>query len=109
MQNVYVTQSRRPSVVTTNPTSSPDHRYTDIYISDADHHLQEKWGLNPALEEDEIVVDTNGGSVMFRMWDVHRGEPETRCKEACKRIFGLGWCSKRSAEVESDWDFLLED
>ncbi|KAH8102935.1 hypothetical protein BXZ70DRAFT_760510 [Cristinia sonorae] len=109
MQNVYVTQSRRPSVVSTNQHSSPEQRYTDIYISDTDPRTQEKWGFNPELEEDDVIVDTNGGSVMFRMWDIQRGEPEARCKEACKRIFGLGWCAKRSPEVEIDWDFLLDD
>ena len=59
-------------------------------------------------DEDEVVVETTG-SVTFRMWDIHRGEPEARCREACKRAFGLGWCSKRSPEVAIDWDFLLED
>ena len=58
--------------------------------------------------EDEVVVET-AGTVTFRMWDIHRGEPEARCREACKRAFGLGWCSKRSPEVAIDWDFLLED
>ena len=64
-------------------------------------------GCGPA-DEDEVVVET-AGTVTFRMWDIHRGEPEARCREACKRAFGLGWCSKRSPEVAIDWDFLLDD
>ena len=61
-----------------------------------------------ASEEDEVVVDT-AGAVTFRMWDVHRGEPEARCREACRRALGLGWCARRAPEVAIDWDFLLED
>ncbi|KAI0761450.1 hypothetical protein BC629DRAFT_1294740 [Irpex lacteus] len=61
-----------------------------------------------AMEEDEVVIHT-AGQVTFRMWDIHRGEPEMRAKEACKRMFGFGWCTKRSPEVAIDWDFLLED
>ena len=102
MKNVCLTQSRRPSVVS---TSSGVPRYSDIYISDVDPYQMEKLG---GLEEDEVIVDTSG-SVTFRMWDIHRGEPEARCKEACKRMFGFGWCAKRNNEVEIDWDFLLED
>ena len=80
-------------------------RYSDIYISDVDPYQMEKFG---GSEEDEVIVHTSG-SVTFRMWDIHRGEPEARCKEVCKRMFGLGWCAKRNNEVEIDWDFLLED
>lgn len=86
--------------------SSVMPRYSDIYISDADPYQTEK--LGSAVEEDEVIVHTSG-HVTFRMWDIHRNEPEVRCKEACKRMFGLGWCAKRNNEVEIDWDFLLED
>lgn len=90
------------------------YQYSDIYISDdvgLYNSEKEKLGANLAnggLEEDEVVVNTYG-SVTFRMWDIHRGEPEARCREACKRVFGLGWCAKRAPEVAIDWDFLLED
>ncbi len=120
MQNVQLThsngQSRRPSVVSPNDM----YAYSDIYIanstsdSDSDYDSQysrEKLhhglGLG-AMEEDEVVIHT-AGQVTFRMWDIHRGEPEMRAKEACKRMFGFGWCTKRSPEVAIDWDFLLED
>lgn len=103
MKNVCLTQSRRPSVVS---ISSGMPRYSDIYISDVAPYQMEK--LGSSMEEDEVIVHTSG-TVTFRMWDIHRGESEARCKEACKRMFGLGWCSKRSNEVEIDWDFLLED
>ncbi|CAL1703468.1 unnamed protein product [Somion occarium] len=103
MKNVCLTQSRRPSVVS---VSSGMYRYSDIYITDANPHQTEKWGSS--AEEDKVIVHTLG-TVTFRMWDIHRGEPEAWCKEACKRMFGLGWCAKRSNEVEIDWDFLLED
>ncbi|RDX52732.1 hypothetical protein OH76DRAFT_1480351 [Lentinus brumalis] len=111
MRNVCLTQSRRPSVV-----SMTDHRFSEIYVSDGHAPDSEKYpstygavnlGMGP-WEEDEVVVET-AGTVTFRMWDIHRGEPEARCREACKRAFGLGWCSKRSPEVAIDWDFLLED
>ena len=102
MRNVCLTQSRRPSVVS---IASAVPRYSDIYISDVDPYQMEKFG---GSEEDEVIVHTSG-SVTFRMWDIHRGEPEARCKEVCKRMFGLGWCAKRNNEVEIDWDFLLED
>ncbi|KAI0927978.1 hypothetical protein AcV7_009317 [Taiwanofungus camphoratus] len=112
MQNVCLTQSRRPSVVSMSDRST--YQYSDIYISDdvgLYNSEKEKLGANLAnggLEEDEVVVNTSG-SVTFRMWDIHRGEPEARCREACKRVFGLGWCAKRAPEVAIDWDFLLED
>ncbi|KAI0806911.1 hypothetical protein C8Q74DRAFT_1312907 [Fomes fomentarius] len=107
MQNVCLTQSRRPSVV-----SMSDHRFSEIYVSDGRPLDSEKYPSYGAVkgpwDEDEVVVETTG-PVTFRMWDIHRGEPEGRCREACKRAFGLGWCSKRSPEVAIDWDFLLED
>ncbi|KAF9821615.1 hypothetical protein IEO21_00461 [Rhodonia placenta] len=111
MPNACLTQSRRPSVV-----STPDgvtHQFSDIYIADdaGVYSDNEKWNagyISSGTEEDEVVVHTLG-HVTFRMWDVHRGEPEVRCREACKRVFALGWCSKRIPEVAIDWDFLLED
>ncbi|KAI0648310.1 hypothetical protein C8Q79DRAFT_906213 [Trametes meyenii] len=113
MQNVCLTQSRRPSVISMSDHSA--YRFSEIYVSDAHSGGKEKLGAYPlgfspveAPEEDEVVVETTG-TVTFRMWDIHRGEPEARCREACKRAFGLGWCSKRSNEVAIDWDFLLED
>lgn len=106
MRNVQLTQSRRPSVV--SGLASPDQPYSDVYICAPDPcHREDKW-YGGVAEEDEVVVNT-AGQVTFRMWDVDRGEPEARCREACKRIFGFGWCSKRSSEVAIDWDFLLED
>ena len=115
MQNVCLTQSRRPSVIsigqhTETPFSNPHLRYADIYVSEPESYVQEKWAQFGGLagDEDEVFVHT-GGNVTFRMWDIHRGVPEDRCKEACKRLFGLGWCSKKSPEVAIDWDFLLED
>ena len=150
MRNVCLTQSRRPSVVST--ADSAAYHFSEIYVSDGPHrahlapppekralphyaHDREKIGYGlaaaaattaaasgfggdyggfsdalarGAAEEDEVVVDTTG-TVTFRMWDIHRGEPEARCREACKRAFGLGWCAKRAPEVAIDWDFLLED
>jgi len=111
MQNVCLTQSRRPSIVST--TDGTTFQYSDIYISDdaGVYSEKEKWNagyISGGAEEDEVVVHTLG-QVTFRMWDIHRGEPEVRCREACKRVFGLGWCAKRAPEVAIDWDFLLED
>ncbi|OJT12242.1 hypothetical protein TRAPUB_11230 [Trametes pubescens] len=117
MRNVCLTQSRRPSVVSVSEHAA--HRFTDVYVSDGRAGNGEKRGssggafpLAFALDapggEDEVVVET-AGTVTFRMWDIHRGEPEARCREACKRAFGLGWCAKRSNEVAIDWDFLLDD
>ncbi|KAH9857612.1 hypothetical protein C2E23DRAFT_865410 [Lenzites betulinus] len=118
MRNVCLTQSRRPSVISMSDHAA--YRFSEIYVSDgprAGDRDKEKrsafplgFGFPPAdaPEEDEVVVETSG-TVTFRMWDIHRGEPEARCREACKRAFGLGWCSKRSNEVAIDWDFLLED
>ncbi|KAI0637426.1 hypothetical protein C8Q77DRAFT_568061 [Trametes polyzona] len=125
MRNVCLTQSRRPSVVSVadHPSSAAlAHRFSEVYVSDGRAPAaavgSEKRGAFAlggfgsfdagALVEDEVVVDT-AGAVSFRMWDIHRGEPEARCREACKRAFGLGWCAKRSNEVAIDWDFLLED
>lgn len=106
LRNVQLTQSRRPSVAA--GPSSPAQPYSDIYICDANpYHEEDKW-YGGAVEEDEVVVLT-AGHVTFRMWDIHRGEPEARCKEACRRMFGFGWCAKRSPEVAIDWDFLLDD
>lgn len=138
LRNVCLTQSRRPSAVSMSQSRRPsavsmtDHaayRFSEIYtVSDGRSPLaspNEKvkfafpgfgggsgayygtLGCGPA-DEDEVVVET-AGTVTFRMWDIHRGEPEARCREACKRAFGLGWCSKRSPEVAIDWDFLLDD
>lgn len=111
MQNVCMTQSRRPSLVTAMEKQIP--QYSDIYIADDAGVYSEKehWNagyISSGIEEDEVVVHT-AGHVTFRMWDVHRGEPEARCKEACKRVLGLGWCAKRTPEVSIDWDFLLDD
>ena len=111
MRNVQLTQSRRPSVVSAFQTSlrADGEAYTDIYISDLDPQQEEKWcGSTGEVEEDEVVIHT-AGQVTFRMWDIHRGEPEARYKETCKRVFGFGWCAKRSPEVTIDWDFLLDD
>ncbi|KAH9948112.1 hypothetical protein B0H21DRAFT_882681 [Amylocystis lapponica] len=111
LQNVCLTQSRRPSVVSMSDRSMHN---TDIYISDEEWlYGSEKQGWGTGMgsgepDEDEVIVHT-AGQVTFRMWDIHRGEPETRCKEACKRVFGLGWCSTRTPEVAIDWDFLLDD
>lgn len=105
MRNVQLTQSRRPSIV--SGLASPDQPYSDIYISHSEPYHEDKW-YGGAVEEDEVVVHT-AGHVTFRMWDIDRGEPEVRAKEACKRMFGFGWCSKRAPEVAIDWDFLLED
>lgn len=127
MPNVCLTQSRRPSVVSMSDHTA--YRFSEIYVSgDRDRRspvVSEKgkfdfpgfgngagayygtFGSAPA-DEDEVVVETMG-TVTFRMWDIHRGEPEARCREACKRAFGLGWCTKRTPEVAIDWDFLLED
>ncbi|KAI0350196.1 hypothetical protein OH77DRAFT_1413478 [Trametes cingulata] len=109
MRNVCLTQSRRPSIVSVSDHSA--YQFSEIYVSDGRPADKEKHGANLlgfAPAEDEVVVETSG-AVTFRMWDIHRGEPEARCREACKRAFGLGWCSKRSNEVAIDWDFLLED
>ncbi|OSC96615.1 hypothetical protein PYCCODRAFT_1440946 [Trametes coccinea BRFM310] len=119
MRNVCLTQSRRPSVVSMSDHAA--HRFSEIYVSDGRPGDMEKKAAAAAAgafplgfaatadgQEDEVVVET-AGSVTFRMWDIHRGEPEARCREVCKRAFGLGWCSKRSNEVAIDWDFLLED
>ncbi|KAJ3528352.1 hypothetical protein NM688_g8011 [Phlebia brevispora] len=109
MQNVHLTQSRRPSVVSAFQSSSQydDHQYTDIYVSDHIPQDEDKWfSITGATDEDEVVVHT-AGTVTFRMWDIDRGEPETKCKEACRRMFS--WCMKRSPEVTIDWDFLLDD
>ncbi|EPS98594.1 hypothetical protein FOMPIDRAFT_1024595 [Fomitopsis schrenkii] len=111
MQNVCMTQSRRPSLVTAMEKQIP--QFSDIYIADDAGVYSEKehWNagyISSGIEEDEVVVHT-AGHVTFRMWDVHRGEPEARCKEACKRVLGLGWCAKRTPEVSLDWDFLLDD
>jgi len=114
MQNVQLTQSRRPSVISalTSPGGNDVYAYSDIYVSDSGSYQEperEKWlGGMSIAEEDEVVIHT-GGQVTFKMWDIHRSEPEARCKEACKRMFGFGWCVKRSPEVAIDWDFLLED
>ena len=111
MRNVQLTQSRRPSVISAFQTSpdSGDQPYSDIYISDPIFQEDDKWyGGVSEMEEDEVIVHT-AGQVTFRMWDIHRGEPEARYKETCKRMFGFGWCMKRSPEVTIDWDFLLED
>ncbi|TBU29011.1 hypothetical protein BD311DRAFT_301233 [Dichomitus squalens] len=115
MRNVCLTQSRRPSVVSMSDHTA--YRFSEIYVSDGRSPVDSEkklfgsgygtFGGVPA-DEDEVVVETEG-TVTFRMWDIHRGEPEARCREACKRAFGLGWCSKRSPEVAIDWDFLLED
>ena len=105
LRNVQLTQSRRPSVAA--GLSSPAQPYSDIYICDANPCHEDKW-YGGVVEEDEVVVHT-AGHVTFRMWDIHRGEPEARCKEACKRMFGFGWCAKRAPEVAIDWDFLLDD
>ena len=105
LRNVLLTQSRRPSVVSAYQSS--ENPYSDIYISRPQQ--EEKWhGGVGEMEEDEVIVHT-AGQVTFRMWDIDRNEPEARCKEACKRMFGLGWCSKRTPEVNIDWDFLLDD
>ena len=105
LDNAQLTQSRRPSVAA--GLSSPAQAYSDIYICDANpYHEENKW--YGSAVEDEVVVHTSG-QVTFRMWDIHRGEPEARCKEACKRMFAFGWCFKRSPEVAIDWDFLLDD
>ncbi|KAI0345205.1 hypothetical protein BDW22DRAFT_1354104 [Trametopsis cervina] len=117
MQHVQLTQSRRPSVMSALSTvggggDDDVYVYSDIYVSDSDSELErEKAGASMLFggpEEDEVVIHT-AGHVKFRMWDIHTGEPEVRAKEACKRMFGFGWCTKRSAEVSIDWDFLLED
>ncbi|KAI0691013.1 hypothetical protein BC835DRAFT_1407360 [Cytidiella melzeri] len=112
MQNVQLTQSRRPSVMSslTYPGDNDLYAYADIYVADSDSEFErEKLGNGLSIvEEDEVVIHT-AGQVTFRMWDIHRGEPEVRAKEACKRMFGFGWCTKRSPEVAIDWDFLLED
>ncbi|KAI1784044.1 hypothetical protein LXA43DRAFT_249363 [Ganoderma leucocontextum] len=120
MRNVCLTQSRRPSVVSMSDHTA--YRFSEIYVSDGRSPVASEkpkffpgtggsaygtFGCAPP-DEDEVVVET-AGTVTFRMWDIHRGGPEARCREACKRAFGLGWCSKRSAEVAIDWDFLLED
>ncbi|KAI0781381.1 hypothetical protein BD413DRAFT_600746 [Trametes elegans] len=117
MRNAALTQSRRPSVVSVSEHSV--YRFSELYVSDGRApcagEKRATFGLGPCAfppdadaAEDEVVVHT-AGSVTFRMWDVHRGEPEVRCREACKRALGLGWCTKRSNEVAIDWDFLLED
>ncbi|CCM05045.1 uncharacterized protein FIBRA_07247 [Fibroporia radiculosa] len=106
MRNAHLTQSRRPSVVSMSDHTM--HQFSDIYVSDDPGVFSEKEHLYGSAEQDEVVVHT-AGHVTFRMWDIHRGEPEARCREACKRVFGLGWCSKRSQEVAIDWDFLLDD
>ncbi|PCH38426.1 hypothetical protein WOLCODRAFT_136266 [Wolfiporia cocos MD-104 SS10] len=109
MQNVSLTQSRRPSLVADADKQS--HQISDIYIAEkaSAYPQEDAWSastLRGDLDEDEVVVITSG-QVTFRMWDVHRGEPEARCREACKRVFG--WCTKRAPEVAIDWDFLLDD
>lgn len=112
LQNACITQSRRPSVI--SMCEQDPQQYSDLYISDKDpssvYTEKDTWPgkFNGGADEDEVVVHTFG-HVIFRMWDVHRGEPEARCREACKRMFGMGWCTKRSPEVVIDWDFLLED
>ena len=113
LRNVCLTQSRRPSVVSTSDHTA--YRFSEIYVSDGRSPADSEkkffasgYGTFGGADEDEVVVSTTG-TVTFRMWDIHRGEPEARCREACKRAFGLGWCSKRSPEVAIDWDFLLED
>ncbi|GBE82681.1 hypothetical protein BKA93DRAFT_822953 [Sparassis latifolia] len=109
MQNACMTQSRRPSVVSMGNRSI--HHFTDLYVSADVPSYSEKENMgftSGGFDEDEVVVYT-AGHVTFRMWDIHRGEPEARCREACKRVFGLGWCAKRAPEVAIDWDFLLED
>ena len=115
MRSVQFTQSRRPSVVAglAPEDQDQDAPYADVYVAGEGAAAEKGRWLAPhaafgALEEDEVVVHT-AGQVTFRMWDIHRGEPEARCKEACRRIFGLGWCARRSPEVEIDWDFLLDD
>ncbi|GJE87933.1 hypothetical protein PsYK624_040160 [Phanerochaete sordida] len=106
MHNVQLTQSRRPSLVTAG--AGPDEPYSDIYISHPEPgYAEDKW-YGGVVEEDEVVVHT-AGHVTFRMWDIDRGEPEVRAREACKRMFGFGWCAKRTPEVAIDWDFLIED
>ena len=110
MSNVELTQSRRPSVITAFQTStqSGESPYSDIYVSNPVYSEDDKWFGAGDMEEDEVLVHTSG-QVTFRMWDVQRGEPEARYKETCKRMFGFGWCMKRSPEVTIDWDFLLDD
>ena len=108
LRNACLTQSRRPSVVS---VSGSTYHYSDVYVSDTGFPSSEKenfYSVGGDAEEDEVFVHIEG-HVTFRMWDIHRGEPEARCKEACKRMFGLGFCSKRTREVAIDWDFLLDD
>ncbi|OCH85218.1 hypothetical protein OBBRIDRAFT_785135 [Obba rivulosa] len=109
LHNACLTQSRRPSVIS---VSGSTYHYSDVYISDdpgfPSSEKENAYLLGGEAEEDEVFVHTEG-HVTFRMWDIHRGEPEARCKEACKRVFGLGFCSKRTREIAIDWDFLLDD
>ncbi|KAI9056945.1 hypothetical protein FKP32DRAFT_1638945 [Trametes sanguinea] len=87
MRNVCLTQSRRPSVVSMSDHAA--HRFSEIYVSDGRPGDKEKaaaaaagafpLGFADGLE-DEVVVET-AGSVTFRMWDIHRGEPEARCRD----------------------------
>lgn len=106
MQNVHLTQSRRPSVISAVLSPYDEYQYSDIYVSDRLPQDEDKFYSMTGEEDDEVFVYTSG-QVTFRMWDIDRGEPEAKCKEACKRMFG--WCMKRSPETVIDWDFLLED
>lgn len=106
LDNVQLTQSRRPSIV--SGLAGDDQSYSDVYISHSEPSYDEDKWYGGAVQEDEVVVST-AGRVSFRMWDIDRGDTEMRAKEACKRMFGFGWCSKRTPEVAIDWDFLIED
>lgn len=125
MQNACMTQSRRPSIISLG--DGVTYRFSDFFIMNDEsfYGSAEKQPHLPhpkaqmtmpassfinmgAADEDEVVIDT-AGHVTFRMWDVHRGEPEARCRETCKRMLGLGWCAKSNPPVAIDWDFLLED
>ncbi|KAH7910627.1 hypothetical protein BJ138DRAFT_1135921 [Hygrophoropsis aurantiaca] len=61
--------------------------------------MWDKW------DGDEVLVET-GGTVTFRMWDVHTNTPENQPKETWKRLFG---CARKSPETSMNWDFLLDD
>lgn len=54
--------------------------------------------------EDEVLVCAR--KICLRMWDVAAAAPESRTREAWKRMFG---CTKRAPETSIDWDFLLSD
>ncbi|KAJ6606426.1 hypothetical protein DFH09DRAFT_966654 [Mycena vulgaris] len=59
----------------------------------------------PADDEDEVVVSTQG-HVMFRMWDIQTSAPENPQKETFRRLF---CCTRKAPETAHDWDFLLEN